>query len=249
MVGKHVWTGLLKATLAVLIVTWGSTFKADAGSTHDFNQDVAQAFANYRGALFYFRRKNGDPGAFELDLFKDAWLAIEKKWKDNPPDSFSSDPQWVATFGEVTNIVDRGFDALDKNGPEAARKTLRPIRDLLSALRRRNGVYVFSDCIDELNMQMKKIWPYRHNPPDFNDLAQVNKVKHKAAVYEYILLKCRKDAPADYKKRDEFNRMFDAAQKSVQTLWDATDKKQRRRFINILRELRPLDRLIFLRFG
>jgi len=249
MKGRQFLIAPLKAALVICIVVPVFASGATAGTMAAFNESVAQAFSHYRSALFYFRRNNSDPGAFELELFKDAWLEIEKRWKSAPPDSFADDPKWASTFDEIGAIVDRGFVALDKDGPKAARKALRPIRDMLSSLRRRNGVYVYSDCIDELNMQMKKVWPYRHAPPDFNDLAQVNKVKWEASVYEYLLKKCRQQAPVAYRKRDEFNRMFDAAENSVRTLWDATDRKQRRRFINILRELRPFDRLIFLRFG
>lgn len=214
-----------------------------------FNGAVAKAFTHYRGALFYFRRNNADTGAFELELFKDAWGAIEKRWRDRAPDAFAGDPKWKATFARIGGVIDTGVAALDKDGAKAARKAIRSVRGLLSDLRRRNGVFTYSDCIGELNAQMKKVWPYRHNPPDFEKLAEVNTVKREASVYEYLLKKCRAQAPAKYRNSDEFIRMFDAAENSVRTLWDATDKKQRRRFINILRELRPFDRLIFLRFG
>jgi hypothetical protein len=225
------------------------SFTATASDLKNFNDAVAKAFTHYRGALFYLRRGNADPAGFELELFKDAWGEIEKKWAATPPDAFAGDPQWNPTFPKIEAIVDAGFGVMDKDGPKAAREAIKPIRALLSSLRRRNGVYTYSDCIDELNAQMKKVWPYRRNPPDFRNLAEVNKVKMEASVYEYLLKKCRKQASDKLQKSVEFNRMFDAAANSVQMLWDATDKKQRRRFINILRELRPFDRLIFLRFG
>jgi hypothetical protein len=237
------------AVFLIASLTFGLSARAQANELRAFNEAVAKAFTHYRSALFYFRRKNTDPGAFELELFKDAWAGIEKKWRDKAPDAFADDPRWKSTFGEIKNVTEVGFAALDKDGPQAARKAIRPIRDLLSGLRQRNGIYTYADCIDELNAQMNKVWPYRHNPPDFEKLAEVNKVKLAASVYEYLLLKCRQQAPAKYQKGVEFNRMFDAALNSVRTLWDATDKKQKRRFINVLRELRPFDRLIFLRFG
>jgi hypothetical protein len=219
-----------------------------AGQLAEFNAAVDKAFAHYRGALFYLRRKNGDPAAFELELFKDAWQGIAKKWGGTSPDAFAGDAAWKRTLDAIAKAADSGL-ALAEKDTAAARKALLPIRDELSALRRRNGVIVFSDCIEEMNDQMKKIWPYRRNPPDFEKLEQVNDVKRAASVYQYLLGKCRAKAPEAYRKNAEFNRLFDAAERSVGTLWDATDKKQRQRFINILRELNPLDRLIFLRFG
>lgn len=243
------WPIVVMAFLVVAALTVGASRPAVANELRAFNDVVAKAFTHYRSALFYFRRNNADTGAFELELFKDAWQGIERKWRDKAPDAFRGDTRWKTTFTEINGVVEAGFATLDKEGAKAARKTIRPIRDLLSGLRRRNGIHTYSDCIDELNAQMKNIWPYRHNPPDFAKLAEVNKVKREASVYEYLLQKCRKQAPAKYAKSEEFIRMFDAAENSVRTLWDATDKKQRRRFINILRELRPFDRLIFLRFG
>ncbi|MFL2687795.1 MAG: hypothetical protein ACJ0HN_04315 [Alphaproteobacteria bacterium] len=243
------WIIPVVAGLLIGSLTIGAADRVKANELRTFNDAVAKAFTHYRSALFYFRRKNVDPGAFELELFKASWIAIEKKWRDRAPDAFSGDPRWKSTFGGIKNVVEVGFAVLDKEGPRAARKAIRPIRDLLSGLRQRNQIYTYADCIDELNAQMKKVWPYRHNLPKFENLDETNKVKMEASVYEYLLLKCRNQAPEKYRNSDEFNGIFDAALNSVRTLWDATDKKQQRRFINILRELRPYDRLIFLRFG
>ena len=222
---------------------------ASASELNAFHRDVRSAFAHYRGALFYLRTGNDATGALELDLFREKWTELHERWRMAPPDAFADDPQWQKTLTSIDASLRAGLKAMETSSTKAAREELLPIRWMLHELRRRNGIYTFSDCIEEMNRKMLEIWRYRRNPPNFNDLNQVNALKGKVAVYEYLIGKCRSGAPARYGGNQEFNRLFDGAENSVRTLWDATDKGQRRRFINILRELRPFDRLIFLRFG
>lgn len=222
---------------------------ASASNLKQFNTDIQAAFAHYRSALFYLRTGNEATGGLELDLFNEKWSAINKKWSTARPDAFADDQDWHKTLKAVGTLISKSLKALDGAGMKDARQTLLPIRKMLHELRTRNGVYIFSDCVEEMGGQIQALWAYRRNPPDFTSLEQLNSVKAKAAVYEFQIKKCRAQAPERYKTNSEFNRLFDGAENSVRTLWDATDKGQRRRFINILRELRPFDRLIFLRFG
>ena len=108
------WIIPVVAGLLIGSLTIGAADRVKANELRTFNDAVAKAFTHYRSALFYFRRKNVDPGAFELELFKASWIAIEKKWRDRAPDAFSGDPRWKSTFGEIKNVVEVGFAVLDK---------------------------------------------------------------------------------------------------------------------------------------
>lgn len=234
--------------LAVFCVS-ATLSSAGASQLNDFHKDVADAYAHYRGALFYLRTGNDATGALELDIFGEKWGKLADKWGSAPPDAFADDPGWRKSIADVSTSLKSGLKLLDTSTPDTARKALLPIRNILHLLRQRNGLYTFSDCIEEMQGEITEIWRYRSTPPDFADLAQVNAVKAKISVYGYLLEKCRRTAPSAYLQNTEFNELFDGAENSLKTLWDATDKRQRQRFINILRELIPFNRLIFLRFG
>ena len=236
-------------TVAVFLSLFALSPFASASELNTFHREVGSAFAHYRGALFYLRTGNDATAALELELLREKWNEIHNRWRQRPPDAFADDPRWQESMASIGASIEAGLKSFDSSSTKAARKELLPVRRILHELRTRNGLYTFSDCIEEMNRHMSEVWHYRRNPPDFNDSKQVNALKTKVAVYEYLLQKCRTGAPARYGKNAEFNRLFDGAENSVRTLWDATDKGQRRRFINILRELRPFDRLIFLRFG
>lgn len=241
--------GTIRIVLLAALCIATALSSAGASQLKVFHSDVATAFTHYRGALFYLRTGNDATAALELDLFGQKWNELAEKWRNAPPDAFADDPEWQQSIASVTASLKAGLKVLDTSTPKAAREALLPVRQILYQLRRRNGIFVFSDCVEEMHGKMSEIWQYRRNPPDFADLAQVNSLKAKIAVYGYLLGKCHAIAPPAYTKNVEFNGLFDGARNSLGTLLDATDMGQRQRFINILRELRPFDRLIFLRFG
>ncbi len=61
--------------------------------------------------------------------------------------------------------------------------------------------------------------------------------------------RCHARAPAAAAESAEFNRLFDSAQDTLGRLRRALNEGNGARLINTLRELRSLDRMLFLRFG
>jgi len=112
-----------------------------------------------------------------------------------------------------------------------------------------NGQWRFSDCVDEMNAQFDVLWRYRREPPDLTSLQEVNAAKDQAAVTAHWYQRCRVQAPAAFAEDAEFSRLMDGSISSLKLIWSALDEENEMRFINILRELRSYDRLIWLRFG
>ena len=131
---------------------------------------------------------------------------------------------------------------------KAAQGKLAPIRTVQTDLRRRNGIFLFSKCVEEANRAMDTLYAYRHRPANFDDRRDVNELPRCAAVTAHRYERCFKTAPEKYKASAEFQRLMYASLRSLGLIWDAVDKKQQRRVINILRELRSSDRLLYLRF-
>ena len=84
---------------------------------------------------------------------------------------------------------------------------------------------------------------------NLSDLAVQNKVKAEAAVYSYILKRCREEASAELQADANFKSLFDGAGNSAANLIKPVDAKDLRGLVNVLRELKSFDAFIFLRWG
>ena len=220
-----------------------------AGELGEFRRHVADAYAPYRSAMFYLRTGNPGVAALELDAAENQWQALSERFRANIPDAFSEDPAFAATLTTIDQAFEAGASALQKEDMEAATIALDPIRTELAALRRRNGLRSYSDCVDDMNAAMDRLWAFRHEPPDFEDPAAVNKAKYEAAITHFLYQRCHDDAPDAEKAKPEFQRLFEGSLASLPLIFDALDQKNEGLLINLLRELRSFDRMIWLQFG
>lgn len=228
---------------------WSPNLVASAGELKAFNKQVASAYAPYRSAMFYLRTGNPDVAYLDLDAAVSAWQTVVERFGETPPDAFADDPGFSDTLTSVQKALESGRELLDENDQTAAAETLTLVRAELAALRSRNGVRVYSDCIDEMNAAMDRLWTYRHEPPDFADTGQVNAVKRDAAITEYLYRRCYEEASPERQNDDAFKRIFEGSLVSLPLIYDALDQGNEAMLINILRELRSFDRMIWLEFG
>ena len=203
----------------------------------------------YRSAMFYLRTGNPGVAALELDAAQEGWKAAVGRFAKTPPDAFADDARFAETMTAIEGAFDDGMTALDGEDLETATKTLLPIRTTLADLRSRNGLRVFGDCVDDMNAAMDRLWVYRHEVPAFDQPAEVNAVKREAAITEFLYRRCHDTAPDNVASNAEFKRLFEGSLQSLPLIFDALDQGSEGRLINILRELRSFDRMIWLHFG
>jgi len=237
----------LGATLLLLLVA--TVPAAGASELARFNAAVAEAFTHYRGALFYLRTENPAVAEFELQDAVALWSEKVMPFRDAAPDAFADDPDWAATLDQVSEGLSQGHELARESDIAAAEAALQPLQAAMADLRARNGVRVFSDCIDEANAAMDALWAYRHDPPDFADSAQVNDLRAKTAVTAYLYARCHKTAPPEISAAEEFQRIMEGSLLSLSRMWPAIDAGNSEAVINILRELRSFDRMLWLQFG
>ena len=240
--------GVIARRLALLIgLAWPAATLA--GELSDFHEMVADAYAPYRGAVFYLRTGNPGVAALELDRARQAWEGVVARFADGPPDGLADDETFDETLYMIGTSLENGLTALDRDDLEAAKAALEPVRETLSALRRRNGLRIFGDCIDEMNAAMARLWVFRHEPPAFDRPDEVNEVRKAAAITHFLYQKCHGEAPKSLSENAEFQRLFDGSLLSLPLIFEALDQGEEVLLINILRELRSFDDMIWLRFG
>ncbi len=222
---------------------------AQAGDLAQFNAQVENVNQPYKSALFYLRTGNAGVAALELATAVASWKELRTRFETAPPDAFGRDAGWDGSISSISKAFSEGQKLANAGDAKAARKMLQPIRETLRALRKRNGLRAYADCIFDLNAQMNKLYRYRHNPPELSSLAVRNEVKANAAVYSYILKMCRTEASADLQADPNFISLMDGAKKSAANLVKPVDAENQRGLINVLRELKSFDVIVFLRWG
>lgn len=221
---------------------------AQASELSAFNDAVADAAQHWRSAAFYLRTGNPGVAALELDEASARWSRLEEAFAD-PPDAFADDALYRRSLERVGALLAEAAEAAEASDPEPGLSALEAIRIELAALRERNSVRTFSDCVDEMNRAMERLWSFRHDPPDPLDRREVNDFKRQAAITAYLYQRCHEAAPPVYADDPEFQRLFEGALESLPLLFDAVDDQAQDRLINILREVYSFDRLIYLNFG
>lgn len=226
-----------------------SSSQVAAGDLTAFNEQVASAYAPYRSAMFYLRTGNPGVAVLELDAARKSWQDLVDRFGKTPPDAFADDPSFAQSLTAVDAALNAGLEALDGSDLAVAENTLTPVRGELAELRRRNGLWVFSDCVDEMNEAMDRLWTYRDAPPAFDQPDQVNAVKRDAAITDYLYRRCYDKAPSAMREDEAFQRLFEGSLISLPLIFDALDQGNEAMLINILREVRSFDRMIWLQFG
>lgn len=222
---------------------------ARASDTGDFHDALADTWRFYRGAVFYLGTGNHMVAGFELEQMREHWDVLQQRFAADPPDPYSDDPRFAEVLEESGARVQQALAATAAGDADTASRTLAPLRGELAALRARAGVHTFSDCVGEANAAMDALYVYRAEPPALDDAAAVNEVKARTAVLRYVLRRCDRRAPPAVQRDPEFRRIVDGSLASLEQLFVALDGSDPTTVVNLLRELRSFDRILFLRFG
>jgi hypothetical protein len=233
----------------ILTFTFTPAHYTNSAPIHDFNEVVADAYGFYREAFFLLRTGNPQVASLELEKMSVSWKSIIKRFKTTPPEIYSDDPLWKNTLETVNKAIVHGLAGTIEGNPKRAIKILGPIRKMLSELRKRNGVFVYSDTVDKANAAFMKLKIFRHNPPDFNVVEEVDQLRQSLATTVYWYKQCVETAPATLRQNPEFRRLMDDSLYSLSRIWVAIANKKKLNLINILRGLSSSDQMLFLRFG
>lgn len=220
-----------------------------ASDLRAFNDAFTDAWGHYRQAVFYGRSGNVAVAALELDDFVTKWSALAARFGDHPPDAFADDGAWKDTLDSIGAIARQGLGQFDAGDVEAAKQTLAPVRGIAGDLRRRNGVTVYSDDVDELSAAMDVLARYRREIDDLGNPESLALVTRQASVVAYLFDRCDARASVAVKGDPEFRRLIDGARESMDKLWSSLGTGDIRLYRIGIGELRSYERILFLRFG
>jgi len=238
-----------RQVLYTLSIAFFFTISATMGNADSFDEGVAKTYAPYRSATSYLR--TGNTGLASLDLAEahDAWKSVQSIATQSPPAAYTNDPKFLSDIGKIRARLALGLALAESDDGKSALKELKPIRSIIYELRKRNGVRLYADCITELNMSMAGMSKYRHNLPALTDPKERSTVANAATEYGAIAVDCIGLAPPGHHQNLEFQRLAKNTKASATALSEAAKMGDPVRYLNILREIRSLDRIIYFRFG
>ena len=246
MCHKHV--RIFSAFFSIVLMLSFSAL-ARAGEMAAFHDAIDKVNQPYKSALFYLRTGNAGVAGLELFSAGTAWQKVVDQYAKSPPKALAADADWIKTVEDVSAAFQTGRKLAEDGQSKAAREALLPIRTHLHQMRQRNGLRVMADCVFDLNGYMDVLFHWRRNRADFNDPTVQEKAK--AASHKYIeqLKLCRSEAPAKTQEDADFQSVMDGAAKSANSLLQPIEQKSPDAFINVLRELKSFDVIIFVRWG
>ncbi len=222
---------------------------AHADDVAAFNEAIEKVNQPYKSALFYLRTGNAGVAGLELATALAAWGAVVERYAKTPPAPLKQDAAWPETVQDISNAFETGQKLAESGESKPAREALLPIRGLLHKMRKRNGLRVLADCVFDLNGHMDVLYHWRHNRADFSDGEVRAKATEASKKYIDQLKLCRSEAPEAVKENADFQSVMDGAARSADTLLRPIERQEPDAFINVLRELKSFDVIIFVRWG
>ena len=244
--GRMIRKQLYLAAL-ILTVVWSGLAHAD--KTKSFNDDVSRAYAAYRSAANYLRTGNPGIAYLELSEASDAWGEIFKRYAKAAPQPYTNDKHFHHAISNIGKALKEGRDLAESGDAAGSLETIHPVREWLYELRNRNGVRLYADCVTELNQAMEPIFVHRKIVPNLDKEAVRARMVKEGRTYQGLLNDCHALAPASYTSDPEFIRLYASTKQSIASIFPAIESLQAQRVINVIRELRSFDRIIYFKFG
>lgn len=228
------------AVVALLAAT--SVLAADAAT------DAMQgAYAPYRVALFQTNGTSRAEAEKALQQARQAWARVIADYAAQPPVPYDRDAAFATSLAEVSTVYARASEQIASGQLGAAHEALEQVRDILSDLRRRNNVVIFSDQMNAYHAEMERILV--DGAPMLAQQGGPARLTAMSGVLAYLAARLASEAPQGYAKNEEFAALVSAVQQSVADLQRALFNDDRPAAQEAIRKLKAPYARLFLKFG
>ena len=232
----------------ILILGMASFAVAEGNRYLQFNNDLGEAYASYRMALFQTNKNDAEKSEKANMSFLKKWEQIQKTYSDNPPEVYSADSKWQSTLTAVSQIAEKGAEQIKNGSLEEAHETLEQIRDELSELRKRNSVIAFSDHVNKYHEVMEEVLAGNYSADRINAGA-LETIRCKLELLQYLAQEIRENAPAVIKAQEKYlsleNRLF----QSLDNLEKSLENSDPESVSKAIMMLKPAYAILFVNFG
>jgi hypothetical protein len=220
---------------------------APAWAGDAFTDAVQAAYVPYRAALFRTNSKAQAGSEQAVAEARARFAALSQRYTAAPPVPYDRDAEFAATLKKIDAILAQAEAQIRDRQLAQGHETLEGVRDLLSGLRRRSGVVVYSDHMNAYHDAME------HAIDDAErTLARPGgmlTLAGQAGVLHYLARRLKTEAPAELTRDAEFDPLVDAVQGSVNGLRDAVVRQDEAAARAALGKLKAPYSKLFLKFG
>lgn len=239
---------LPKAAGIVAVAATVAALAPASGWAADAITDAMQAaYAPYRAALFRTNSKAQAESEQALAAARSQWRALVERHGARPGAPYDRDVAFAATLTQVDEVYARAEAQVAARQLPEAHETLEKARDLLSDLRRRNNVVVFSDHMNAYHGQMEHVLV--DGPKLLGQPGRLLDVAALAGTLDYLAGRLRSEAPAALAQDTEFKALADAVQASVSALRAALSRQDEAAVREAIGKLKGPYSRFFLKFG
>jgi ribosomal protein S20 len=217
-----------------------------AGPFSDFEEELRDAYAVYRAALFQTNKKDKVASEQTVKQFSAAWGALAARWGKQPPPQYSDGPGFAGTLVEVKSTIEKAHEAIAKGDLGDAHEILERIRDLLGDLRSRHGIITFSDRMNAYHELMEQILTKPYGGYDAGGLRELHE---DAAVLAYLYRSLERHPPVKAGASPEFVQALSAVKTSVEALLASVRNNDSAAAKQAVQRLKQPYSLLFLKFG
>jgi hypothetical protein len=208
---------------------------------------MQKAYGPYRVALFKTNSNSPAEARQALDQARKGWSDIATRYAATPPIPYNLDSTFADSLSEVSKVYDKANDQIGKGQLTEAHETLEHARDIMAALRQRNGVIVYSDHMNAYHTQMEHV--LIDGPKTLEGPNGLQELTAQTGALEFLAIRLKSEAPTEYTKNEEFNAMFTAVQKSVADLKSALFTGDIAKVKDALTKVKVPYSKMFIKFG
>ena len=213
---------------------------AMAGPVRDAEAKIADAYNDYRAALFLTNQKKKAETEASLAAFKTKWAALTAAWATTPPPHYAEDTKLGETIAAVTKLTDEATQLANAGDLAKSHEVLEGIRDALGDLRARNGIVSFSDRMNAYHTVLEHVYDHKYDSPAA--------LAEDVAVLAYLAKEVGANRPAGADAA-AFDPLFKAMEGSVTALRAAIKGGDAAAIDAARKAIKPAYSRMFLKFG
>jgi hypothetical protein len=230
-------------TLALLLaLAWPAARAADV-----VTDAMQAAYAPYRAALFRTNGKSQPEAMQAIEQARQAWAGVVERHARRPGPPYDRDADFARTLADVAAVYDKAARETEAGRLAEAHETLEQARDLLAALRQRNGVVVFSDPMNAYHAEMEQLLV--DGPKLLEAPRGLAELTARAGALDYLARQLRAQAPASLRANAEFEALLKDVEASVQAVKAAALAGDAAALKAAIGKVKPSYSRLFLKFG
>lgn len=208
---------------------------------------MQSAYGPYRMALYKTNGTSQSESREALLQAQQGWEKVAAQFGAKPVAPYDRDPAFAASVAEVAKVYAKALDEINANQLKAAHNTLEHARDVMSTMRQRNQVVVFSDHMNAYHEVMEHVL----------DDGEAHLAKPKGLLLvaaqtgalAHLAKRLGTQAPATLAANPEFATLLKAVEQSVAQLEAAVLKEDASAVKEAISKLKVPYSKLFAKFG